>query len=108
MSDAEPLARYLADIRALPTIDRAALAALLPLARAGDAEAETQVLQGLLELTAVLTRHLAPPTMAPLDAVQEANVVLTALVRDPDGVSPVLALPPALQARFAGGGPVGT
>jgi hypothetical protein len=103
MSDAEPLKRYLADIRALPTIDSAALAELLPRARAGDADAETQVLQGLLELTAVLTRHLAPPTLAPLDAVQEANVVLMALVRDPDVPSPVLALPSALQARFAPG-----
>jgi hypothetical protein len=84
-------------------MDGASLAELLPQARAGDAEAEAQVQRGLLELTAVLTRHLAPPTMAPLDAVQEANVVLMALVRDPAVPSPVLALPSALQARFGPG-----
>jgi hypothetical protein len=61
MSDTDPLVRYFADTRALPSLDRAALTDLLPRARAGGTDAEAQVQQGLLELTAVLTRHLAPP-----------------------------------------------
>ena len=55
----------------------------------------------LYQLTAVMTQHLAPPTMRTLEAIQEANLVLVALVRDPLIDSPVRALPEALERRFA-------
>lgn len=73
---------------------------MLQRTRSGDGEAEMELARGLLELTAVVTRHLAPPTMRTLDAIQEANVVLMALLQDRSVASPVHALPGALSRRF--------
>lgn len=94
------LQQYLTDVRAIPDLDRETLGDLLARARDGEAEAEAQVLEALLEVTAVLTQHLAPPTMRTLDAIQESNLVLMSLVRDEDVQVPVLALPAALAMRF--------
>jgi DNA-directed RNA polymerase sigma subunit (sigma70/sigma32) len=94
------LQQYLSDVRTIPDLDREPLADLLARARDGEAEAEARVLEALLEVTAVLTQHLAPPTMRTLDAIQESNLVLMRLVRDRDVQVPVLALPAALAVRF--------
>jgi hypothetical protein len=101
VSEDEALELYFKDVRSLPRIDRAVIADLLQRTRSGDGEAETELARGLLELTAVLTRHLAPPTMRTLDAIQEANLVLMALLQDRSVASPVHALPGALSRRFA-------
>lgn len=101
VSENEALDHYLKDVRGLPDLDRAAIADLLHRAREGDDHAETELLQGLLELTAVMTQHLAPSTMRTLDAIQEANLVLMTLVKDRAVASPVHALPEALDQRFA-------
>ena len=101
MSEDEALDLYLRDVRSLPGIDRVVIADLLQRARNGDGAAEMELAQGLLELTAVVTRHLAPPTMRTLDAIQEANLVLMTLLQDRSVASPVHALPEALARRFA-------
>jgi hypothetical protein len=88
--DDQLLQQYLSDVRAVPDLGRETLGDLLARARDGEAEAEARVLEALLEVTAVLTQHLAPPTMRTLDAIQEANLVLMSLVRDRDVQVPVL------------------
>lgn len=102
MSDDEDqlLQKYLSDVRAIPHVDRDTIGELLTRARNGEADVEERLLEALLEATAVLTRHLAPPTMRRLDAIQEANLVLMQLVRDRRVEVPVLALPEALAQRF--------
>jgi hypothetical protein len=69
-------------VRSLPVLSRDDAEEVLALARSGDEPAHRRVIEGYLELTAVLALRLAPPWLAWLDAVQEANLVLLQTVDD--------------------------
>ncbi|MDQ3973513.1 MAG: hypothetical protein M3276_04125 [Actinomycetota bacterium] len=71
-------------------------------ARAGDEAEAEHLVRAYLELAALLALAFAPASVDPLDAIQEANVVLDQLVHDPDVSDPVRALPPAVLAAVTG------
>lgn len=69
--------------------------------REGDESARRRVMEGHLELTALLALRLTPNWMRPLDAVQEANLVLIRLIDDASVDHPAARLTDALLAHFA-------
>jgi hypothetical protein len=71
---------------------------LLQEARAGDAVARSRFIDSLLQLTATVARRECPSWMRPMDAIQEANVVLLRLVDDPDVTDPEQVLAAAIQS----------
>ena len=79
-------------MRDLPLLSRADESSILAVARTGDELARRQVLQGNLELAAVLALRLAPPWLAWLDAMQEANLVLLQTVDDDSVAVPATCL----------------
>src|SRR5438309_10068136 len=101
-SDDELLAAYLRDVRDLPVLGQGEEGDALARSRTrpGDQRARKRLIEGHLELTALLAIRLAPGRMRPLDAIQEANLVLIRLVDDPS-VTRLAARPPdALLERF--------
>jgi DNA-directed RNA polymerase sigma subunit (sigma70/sigma32) len=101
-SDDELLATYLGEVRELPVLSPSEESELLSRGRNGDEEARQRVIEGYLELTAVLAIRLAPDWMRSLDAVQEGNAVLTPLVDDTSVPRPAVRLTDALLAHFEG------
>jgi hypothetical protein len=97
------LARYFRDIHKVRRVPREELPQKLTLAREGTDTARRvreEVLEGCLEVAALLALHVAPPWMSDLDAVQEANLTIMKLIDDSSVPSPVAALTPALLKRF--------
>jgi hypothetical protein len=76
-TDDHALGEYLSEVRGLPLLARQREDELLPRARAGDESAKRELVEGYLELSAMLATRLGPEWMRPLDAIQEANVVMT-------------------------------
>lgn len=99
-SDEENLALYLAEVRKLPLLTPAEERDALKRAREGDEAARRRVIEGYLELTTLLALRLAPEGMRPLDAVQEAHVVLFRLVDDASVENPAARLTDAILALF--------
>ena len=104
-SDEENLALYLSEVRKLPLLPPSEEREALKRAREGDEAARRRVIEGYLELTTLLALRLAPEGMRPLDAVQEANVVLMRLVDDASVDRPAARLTDALVKFFKSGGP---
>ena len=100
-TDDEHLAEYLAEVRQLPMSTVSDERSELVRAREGGDEARTRVMQSHLELAALLALRLAPDWMSPLDAIQEANIVLAHLVDDGSVARPAARLTDALVAQFA-------
>lgn len=58
------------------------------------------MIEGYLELTALLALRLAPDWMRPLDAIQEGNIVLIRLVDDAAADHPAAHLTDAMLTHF--------
>jgi DNA-directed RNA polymerase sigma subunit (sigma70/sigma32) len=86
------LATYLSDVRNLQWLRRSEAHVLLSAGRQGDDDAQRRVVEGHLELAALLALQLSPEWLPPLDAIQEANVVLSRLIDDRSVPSPASAL----------------
>lgn len=99
-SDDEALAGYLAEVRSAPILTRQRELELRRTARAGDAAARTALIEGYLELAAMLALRLAPEWMRPLDAIQEANVVLVRMMEEDDHAVLGAVLPTRLLAHY--------
>jgi hypothetical protein len=99
-SDDELLATYLREVRDLPVLTPIEEREALALGRNGDDAARSRVIEGYLELTALLAARLAPDWMRSIDAIQEANVVLTQLVDDKSVPRPAVRLTGELVAHF--------
>lgn len=100
MPDGDPYREYLDQVRQLPLVATDQLPALRDRALAGDTDAGKLVVQCHLEVAALLAWHLRPSSLAPIDAVQEANVILVRLVNDPTCDVPTLDLASALHRHF--------
>jgi DNA-directed RNA polymerase sigma subunit (sigma70/sigma32) len=100
-SEDEKLAVYLSEVRQLPLLTFTEEREGLQRAREGDESARRRVIEGHLELAALLALRLAPTWMRPLDAVQEANLVLIRLIDDTSVDHPAARLTDTLLAHFA-------
>jgi hypothetical protein len=99
------LSEYLEEIRAISPMTREEMAEKLAIARDGSEVAKRvrdEVIEGCLEVTALLALHLAPPWISDIDAVQEANQIFMELVDDLSVSNPVEALTPAIVKLFRG------
>lgn len=102
MEEARLLEDYLSEIARLGVMSAGEDAdLLLRQAREGDAVARSRFIDSLLPLTATVAMRECPPWMRPLDAIQEANVVLLTLVDDPDVTDPEQVLAAAVQSWLA-------
>ena len=101
-SDDELLAAYLREVRELPVLGQGEEGDALARSRtrAGDETARRRLIEGYLELTALLAIRLAPDGMRPLDAIQEANLVLIRLVDDTAVTRLAARLTDAIVERF--------
>ena len=99
-SDGDLLALYLAEIRQYPLLTLTEEREGLKRAREGDEPARKRVVEGHVELTALLALRLAPDWMRPDEAVQEANIVLVRLIDDASVDRPAVRLTDALLAHF--------
>lgn len=93
----DPLGLYMAQLAKLPRLSPEEEASLLLSGRSGDQEAMRRLIEGLLERAAKLALELAPATMRPIDAIQEANVVLVRLLSDAAVPDPLVALAGAIR-----------
>lgn len=94
------LDRYLIEIRNQSSIPKNETD-LLEAAREGDKKARLALVRSYLAITAELGLRLAPPSMAPLQAVEEANLVLLRLIGA--GVEkPAVELGPAIHKHLSG------
>jgi len=100
-TDEEQLAVYLKEVRAEPLLPRSEELRLLPLAHAGDEAAKMRLIQGLLELTAILALRVAPDWLPPLDALQIGNIELIRAVEDASVEDLTLELPGRIQESIA-------
>lgn len=99
-SDEENLALYLSEVRSLPLLTLTEERDVLKRAREGDEAARRRVIEGYLELVTLLALRLAPEGMRPIDAIQEANLVLLRLVDDASVDRPAAHLTDAILALF--------
>ena len=101
---AATLSEYFKEIRALPRVSAINESELLAAWRRRDDEAAKSALdrafRGYLDVTALLALHLAPPWMSPIEAIQEANLVLMRLVEDPAVPRPIALLTSALVKLY--------
>lgn len=95
----DPFEQYIAEIRrqSLIPIDEHQL---MGAAREGDAKARDQLIKSYLYIAALTGLRLARPSMNPLDAIQEANLVLLRLI-DTGVEKPAVELGPAIEKHFA-------
>jgi DNA-directed RNA polymerase sigma subunit (sigma70/sigma32) len=100
-SENKHLADYLEKVRQIPLLTSGEERESLKRAREGDESARRRVIEGYLEVTALLALRLAPDWMRPLDAIQEGNIVLLRLVDDVSVAVPAARLSEALVAHFA-------
>src|SRR6202035_4382290 len=98
--DDENLATYLRDVRNLKWLQGNEVHDVLTASREGDETARRRAVEGHLELTALLALQLAPEWLPPLDAIQEANVVLTRLIDDPSVSHPARVLTARLLEHY--------
>lgn len=96
----DAVARYLEQLRGSLPLRQSERTALLERARQGDDDARRTLVESHLELAALLALSLAPQELDPLDAIQEANLALDALVRDNRVPDPTLALTSAVGAAL--------
>ncbi|HEX2058201.1 MAG TPA: sigma-70 factor domain-containing protein [Actinomycetota bacterium] len=92
--------RYLSEVRTKPVLSSLEEADLAEQARAGDEEALLQWIDSYLFMTASIALRLCPPAMAPLEAIQEANAVLTRLLSDGGARSPIAELGRSIEEHF--------
>ena len=100
-SDDEHLADYLEKVRQTPLLTSGEERESLKRAREGDESARKRVIEGYLEVTALLAIRLAADWMRLLDAIQEGNLVVLRLVDDASVAVPAARLGEALVAHFA-------
>jgi len=100
-TDDEHLAEYLNEVGRLPRLSPGDEPQLLLRGAEGDHDARKRVIEGNLEVAARLALRLAPHWMRPLDAVQEANLVLVRLVEDGVGGQPADRLSEELVRHYA-------
>ncbi|HEY7107478.1 MAG TPA: hypothetical protein VH986_13810 [Acidimicrobiia bacterium] len=93
---------YLESVRRLELPTPNEERALLEHARTGDTDARARVIEGSLELAALLAWKLRPDGWRAADAVQEANLLLISLVDDPAIDNPALRLADAINGFFRG------
>ena len=79
-SDAELLGLYLAEVDLYAPLDDEQEERLARLAAGGDEEAKHDLVKSRLRSAADLALRTAPPSFPPLDAIQEANLVLIKVV----------------------------
>ena len=96
----DELSRYLAEIAAFETPSAETEAAWLVDARKGDQVARDKIVEGLLQLAADSAKAVRPPGVSEIDAIQEANVVVTRLVDDPEVANPRAALAEAIDGHL--------
>jgi DNA-directed RNA polymerase sigma subunit (sigma70/sigma32) len=94
------MTKYLDETRKLPVLSRAEESVLLARVRQGDKDAERRVIEGNLELTALLALRLAPSWLGPIGAIHEANLVLVRTVGDVAVDQPATVLAGRLVRHF--------
>lgn len=99
-ADDETLAKYLAEVRGPPLLFAVDEPNLLTASRSGDETARTRLLEGHLEVAALLALRLVPKWMRPIDAIQEGNIVLGRLLDDKSVPVPMRELTSALIRHF--------
>ena len=97
-TDDETLATYLAEVVLFRPYDLADEQRLARLAAQGDRESRDRLVETYLDRVARIAQELAPSSMRPLDAIQEANIVVVRAIAEglcaPD-------LEPELRTRVA-------
>ena len=95
----DPFEQYIAEIRrqSLIPIDERQL---MNAARERDVKAKDELIKSYLYITALIALRLARPTMTPLDAIREANLVLLRLI-DKGVEKPAVELGPTIEKHFA-------
>jgi hypothetical protein len=101
VTDDQLLGEYLSEVRSLSSTSEAERANWLALARGGDATARKRYIESLLLEAATVATGECPPGMRPLDAIQEANVVLVDLVDDSQLPDPATALVEAVRRHLS-------
>jgi len=101
-TDDEHLAEYLNEVGRFPRLSPGDEQQELLRAAEGDHDARKRVIEGNLEVAARLALRLAPDWMRPIDAIQEANLVLARLVDDGSGGQPADRLSDELVNHYAG------
>lgn len=96
----DPLDVYLAEIETVPELSSAAEKSLIELARKGDRNAKKKLVEAHLRWAAILADLLKPDTVSPIDAIQEANLVLMRLIDREDVESIGSELGNAVKAHF--------
>lgn len=91
---------YLRSVRQHPPLAEATRRELLVLARQGNEQAFRQLVEGQLELVALLALSACPSSILPLDAIQEANIFLVNLIKDGTVADPTLALAAGLRTAL--------
>jgi len=100
VDDSRALEEYMNAIRELQPARRNRDAELLSAGRAGDEASRRLVIESFLEVTALLAIWYAPEGLRLIDAIQEGNVVLGALVDDTGCADPGLELAGAIKSHF--------
>lgn len=83
----DPLDTYLAEIETVPELSQDEEATLIKLARDGEQSAKRKLVEANLKWAAILADLLKPDSVSPIDAIQEANLVLMRLIDRPDAHS---------------------
>lgn len=96
----DPLDVYLAEIETVPELSRDQEMSLIELARKGDPSAKKKLVEAHLRWAAILADLLKPDFINPIDAIQEANLVLMRLVDREDVESIGSELGNAVKAHF--------
>ena len=101
MSEDKLLDDYLSEVGSLASIPAHERMTLLARARLGEANARKRYIECLLLETASIATSECPPGMRPLDAIQEANVILVRLVDDDQTPDPAAVLDDAVRGHLA-------
>jgi hypothetical protein len=101
VQDDQLLGEYLSEVRSLPIASAAERASGLALTRGGDAAARKRYIESLLLEAATVATDECPQGIRPLDAIQEANVVLVHLVDDSQVPDPANVLIDAVRHHLS-------
>ena len=96
----DPLDVYLADIETVPELTKDQEKSLIELARSGDQSAKKKLVEAHLKWAAILADLLKPDSVSPIDAIQEANLVLMRLIDREDIQSIGSELGDAVKEHF--------
>jgi ClpX C4-type zinc finger len=97
-----PLSAFFEEAKRYPPLPHARREELLGQARSGDMNALNDLVRAQLEPVGLLALAVRPPSLQPVDAIQEAILLLKELITDESIPEPTLALATRLATRLAG------